>query len=103
MALILTLLVWIIGSGNSALLFFGTTIGTCAILTLLGLFLTPENFLPKNSYNQTVEMRNILNGHACFMDYFNTFLGAMGATIFTLPPIDWMLGMIIMAIICICL
>ena len=103
MALILTLLVWLIGSGNSALLFIGTTVVACAILTLLGLFLSPEKILPKSPYNQTVEMRNILNGNACFTDYFNTFLGAMGAAIFTLPPVGWGLGMIIMAIVCMCI
>ncbi len=56
MALILTLLVWLIGSGNNALLFIGTTVIACAILTLLGLFLSPEKILPKSPYNQTVEM-----------------------------------------------
>ena len=105
MALMLTLLVWLVSSGENALLFISATIVGDAICALWGLFISPENFLPKDSHNQTLEMRNILNGRAGFVDYFNTFLCAMGATIFMLPPggIGSMLGMIIMAIICMCI
>jgi len=103
MVLILALLVWLIGSGNNALLFVGATVGACVIGTLWGLLISPEKFLPKDSYNQTLEMRNILNGCGSFVDYFNTFLCAMGASIFLLPPIGWWLGMIITAIVCMCM